>query len=70
MKVAKDTACALGWLAGTTLGSGIAFLLQWQSYDAVWSVAIGGAAGTMIALVYRFFIRRVQWHGTQKNSPQ
>ncbi len=38
---------ALGFLAGTTFGSGLAFLLGWQGYQVVSSVSIFGLAGAL-----------------------
>jgi len=39
---------ALGFLAGTTFGSGIGFLLHWQSYNLVALVSAGGVIGAAI----------------------
>ncbi|GAA0133718.1 hypothetical protein YSY43_05580 [Paenibacillus sp. YSY-4.3] len=52
MKWNSQAGMALGFLAGTTFGSGIGFLLHWQSYDMVAIVSacgvIGAAAGAWI----------------------
>ncbi|MET3209190.1 UNVERIFIED_CONTAM: hypothetical protein ABIC26_002134 [Paenibacillus sp. PvR008] len=50
MKFRADIACALGLLAGTTFGSGIAFLFGWQAYRALTSVSVFGVAGIMITI--------------------
>lgn len=41
---------ALGFLAGTTLGSGIAFLLHWQSYNLVTIVSAFGVLGAALGM--------------------
>ncbi|AZK48077.1 hypothetical protein [Paenibacillus lentus] len=39
---------ALGFLAGTTLGSGIGFLFHWQSYNLVVIVSALGVLGAIL----------------------
>ncbi|MEC0180811.1 hypothetical protein P4H61_04805 [Paenibacillus peoriae] len=51
MKYRTDIACSLGLLAGTTFGSGIAFLFGWQAYRALTSVSVFGIAGVIITIV-------------------
>ncbi|MEK3851099.1 hypothetical protein C5G87_07795 [Paenibacillus peoriae] len=59
MKFGTDIACALGLLAGTTFGSGIAFLFGWQAYRALTSVAVFGVAGIIITIaVFRLLHRK------------
>lgn len=41
----KEIGGALGLLAGTTMGSGIGFLLGWHSYDLIVLVALFGFFG-------------------------
>lgn len=49
MKWNSQAGMALGFLAGTTFGSGIGFLLHWQSYNLIVIVSafgfLGAAAG-------------------------
>ncbi|NMO95417.1 hypothetical protein [Paenibacillus lemnae] len=56
----KDIGLSLGLLAGTTFGSGIGFLWNWQSYDLVWSVSIFGMLGMSAGLGYALWSRRSQ----------
>lgn len=59
MKFSTDIACALGLLAGTTLGSGIAFLFGWQAYRVLTSVTVFGIAGIFITIiVFRLLHRK------------
>ncbi|ASR48196.1 hypothetical protein P4H71_05645 [Paenibacillus kribbensis] len=59
MKYRTDIACALGLLAGTTFGSGIAFLFGWQAYRALTSVSVFGIAGIIITIaVFRLLHRK------------
>ncbi|MCC3381530.1 hypothetical protein ACFQ5D_06805 [Paenibacillus farraposensis] len=51
MKFSTDIACALGLLAGTTFGSGVAFGFGWQAYRALTSVTVFGIAGIIITIV-------------------
>ncbi|KKO52827.1 hypothetical protein [Paenibacillus sp. DMB20] len=54
----NDIGMALGLLAGTTFGSGIGFLLSWQSYNLVGSVALCGLLGVFAGLWYARKSRR------------
>ncbi|GIP27704.1 hypothetical protein J23TS9_28340 [Paenibacillus sp. J23TS9] len=45
MRMGKDIGLALGMLAGTTMASGIAFLLGLEPFSLICTVSIGGAAG-------------------------
>ncbi|WP_025717489.1 hypothetical protein [Paenibacillus sp. 1-18] len=59
MKYRTDIACSLGLLAGTTFGSGIAFLFGWQAYQALTSVTVFGIAGIIITIaVFRLLHRK------------
>jgi hypothetical protein len=59
MKFRTDIACALGLLAGTTFGSGIAFLFGWQAYRALTSVAVFGVAGIIVTVaIFRLLHRK------------
>lgn len=49
---------AIGFLAGTTFGSGLAFLLGWQAYQVVSSVSIFGVAGVLLGVIAGQRIRR------------
>ncbi len=51
MKLDKDIGISLGFLAGTTFGSGVAFLFRLQSYGVMGSVAIFGMIGAITGLV-------------------
>lgn len=51
MKYSIDAISALGLLGGTTLGSGVAFLMQWQAYAAMTSVAVCGLLGVVVPLL-------------------
>ncbi|MGF9698283.1 hypothetical protein [Paenibacillus sp. MABNR03] len=50
MQLGKDTGISLGFLAGTTLGSGIAFLFQFRAYEVIGSVAFFGIIGALAGL--------------------
>ncbi|WP_055108786.1 hypothetical protein [Paenibacillus ihumii] len=50
MRWNNQAGMALGFLAGTTFGSGIGFLLRWQSYDLVAIVSACGVLGTAAGL--------------------
>ncbi|WP_068619893.1 hypothetical protein [Paenibacillus tuaregi] len=50
MGTEKSVGLSLGFLAGTTFGSGISFLLGWQSYDLIILVSLCGAAGALAGL--------------------
>lgn len=50
MRFRTDVACSLGFLAGTTFGSGIGFLFRWQGYDTVISVAVCGILGVLVGV--------------------
>lgn len=45
MKWNSQAGMALGFLAGTTFGSGAGFLLHWQSYNLVTIVSVCGILG-------------------------
>ncbi len=50
MTLGKDIGISLGFLAGTTFGSGVAFLFRLQSYGVMGSVAIFGMIGAFAGL--------------------
>ncbi|WHX50759.1 hypothetical protein QNH46_08975 [Paenibacillus woosongensis] len=56
MKWNSQAGMALGFLAGTTFGSGIGFLLHWHSYDLVAIVSACGVIGTAAGV---WTVRRV-----------
>ncbi|WP_154895994.1 hypothetical protein [Paenibacillus illinoisensis] len=60
MQLGKDTGLSLGFLAGTTLGSGIAFLFQFQAYEVVGSVSLFGIIGALSGLWTAIFLRQRQ----------
>lgn len=60
MQLGKDTGLSLGFLAGTTLGSGIAFLFQFQAYEVISSVAFFGIVGALSGLGTAVFLRQRQ----------
>ncbi|QKS59470.1 hypothetical protein HUB98_26870 [Paenibacillus barcinonensis] len=51
MKSHKPIGLSLGFLAGTTLGSGIAFLLRLAPYPLMCCVALCGLAGMVSGLL-------------------
>ncbi|KQY88149.1 hypothetical protein ASD24_25870 [Paenibacillus sp. Root52] len=50
MKLDKNIGISLGFLAGTTFGSGVAFLFRLQSYGVMGSVAVFGMIGALAGL--------------------
>ncbi|RCX21794.1 hypothetical protein DFP94_102553 [Fontibacillus phaseoli] len=50
MKIKQLTGPAFGFLAGTTFGSGLAFIMRWQSYTLIASVSVIGLAGVIIGV--------------------
>ncbi|MFC9707689.1 hypothetical protein JNUCC31_25690 [Paenibacillus sp. JNUCC31] len=56
MKLAKETGISLGFLAGTTLGSGIAFLFRFQANEVMASVGLFGIVGAIAGLCVQHFI--------------
>ncbi|RAW17260.1 MULTISPECIES: hypothetical protein [Paenibacillus] len=56
MKLTKEIGISLGFLAGTTFGSGIAFLFRFQAYEVMASVALFGIAGAITGLCVQQFI--------------
>ncbi|WP_440118598.1 hypothetical protein [Paenibacillus sp. QZ-Y1] len=60
MIITKETGISLGFLAGTTFGSGIAFLFRYQSYEVIASVAIFGIAGALAGLCTAVKLRQRQ----------
>lgn len=46
----KEIGASLGLLAGTTMGSGIGFLLGWHSYNLMVLVSLFGFFGTAAGL--------------------
>ncbi|MGO4529251.1 hypothetical protein AB4Z30_09240 [Paenibacillus sp. 2TAF8] len=51
MKSSKHLGIALGFLAGTTFGSGIAFLFRFEPVQLMFCVAICGLIGTISGLL-------------------
>ncbi|PQP82339.1 hypothetical protein C0Q44_12830 [Paenibacillus sp. PCH8] len=60
MKLTKETGISLGFLAGTTFGSGIAFLFQFQSVDVIASVTLFGIAGAIAGLLMAVILHQRQ----------
>ncbi|WP_410769742.1 hypothetical protein [Fontibacillus sp. BL9] len=50
MKIEPLMGAAFGFLAGTTFGSGLAFIMRWPSYPLIVSVSIFGLAGVIIGV--------------------
>ncbi|MFD3257922.1 hypothetical protein ACE3MQ_04835 [Paenibacillus lentus] len=50
MKWNSQAGMALGFLAGTTFGSGVGFLLHWQSYNLVAIVSACGVLGAVAGI--------------------
>ncbi|MEF2968408.1 hypothetical protein V3851_21465 [Paenibacillus sp. M1] len=58
MKRIQPIGLALGFLAGTTLGSGIAFLMSWQPVTLMLSVAGFGLAGAALGGIAAWIYKR------------
>jgi hypothetical protein len=56
MKLTKEIGISLGFLAGTTFGSGAAFLFHFQAYELMTSVTLFGIAGAIAGLCVQQFI--------------
>ncbi|MCP1183332.1 hypothetical protein [Paenibacillus sp. 1781tsa1] len=61
MKLTKELGISLGFLAGTTLGSGIAFLFRLQSVEVIASVTLFGIAGAITGLIMAVILRQRQY---------
>ncbi|MBU5350707.1 hypothetical protein ACN9MH_09710 [Paenibacillus silvae] len=51
MKSFKPIGLSLGFLAGTTFGSGIAFLFRFAPLPLMWCVSLCGVAGMLFGLL-------------------
>ncbi|MGO4730119.1 hypothetical protein [Paenibacillus sp. 2KB_22] len=60
MKLTKELGISLGFLAGTTFGSGIAFLFRLQSVEVIASVTLFGIAGAITGLIMAVILRQRQ----------
>ncbi|WP_458462910.1 hypothetical protein [Paenibacillus sp.] len=60
MKITKESGISLGFLAGTTFGSGIAFLFRLQSVEVVASVTLFGIAGAVAGIITAVIMRQRQ----------
>ncbi|WP_338708326.1 hypothetical protein [Paenibacillus amylolyticus] len=60
MKLTKELGISLGFLAGTTFGSGIAFLFCLQSVEVVASVTLFGIAGAIAGIITAVILRQRQ----------
>ncbi|KAA8784387.1 hypothetical protein EC604_11075 [Paenibacillus amylolyticus] len=61
MKTSKHLGIALGFLAGTTFGSGIAFLFRFSPVQLMLSVALCGLAGILSGLLTsKIWYNRIQ----------
>ncbi|MCW3792429.1 hypothetical protein OM416_12605 [Paenibacillus sp. LS1] len=58
MKLTKELGISLGFLAGTTFGSGIAFLFRLQSFEVVASVTLFGIAGAIAGIITAVIMRQ------------
>ncbi|SCY74245.1 hypothetical protein SAMN05720606_108222 [Paenibacillus polysaccharolyticus] len=63
MKSFKHLGVALGFLAGTTFGSGIAFLFRFSPVQLMLSVALFGIAGILSGLLTsKIWYNQIQEH--------
>ncbi|WP_145319427.1 MULTISPECIES: hypothetical protein [Paenibacillus] len=60
MKLTKELGVSLGFLAGTTFGSGIAFLFRLQSVEVIASVTLFGIAGAIAGIIMAIILRQRQ----------
>ncbi|WFR62008.1 hypothetical protein P9222_27610 [Paenibacillus amylolyticus] len=60
MKLTKELGISLGFLAGTTFGSGIAFLFRLQSVEVIASVTLFGIAGAIAGIIMAVILRHRQ----------
>ncbi|MFX3647490.1 MAG: hypothetical protein ACE3K2_26770 [Paenibacillus sp.] len=60
MKLTKELGISLGFLAGTTFGSGIAFLFRLQSVEVIASVSLFGIAGAITGVIMAVILRQRQ----------
>ncbi|WP_339241093.1 hypothetical protein MKX40_09710 [Paenibacillus sp. FSL R5-0517] len=60
MKLTNELGISLGFLAGTTFGSGIAFLFRLQSVEVIASVTLFGIAGAITGLIMAVILRQRQ----------
>lgn len=58
LKSLTPAGLAVGFLAGTTLGSGLSFLMEWQPSRLVLTVALLGLAGAILGSGTAAYIRR------------
>lgn len=58
MRMGKDIGLALGMLAGTTMASGIAFLVGLEPVSLICTVSIGGAAGAIAGIAAAVLMER------------
>jgi len=62
MKLTKELGISLGFLAGTTFGSGVAFLFRLQSFEVVASVTLFGIAGAIAGIISVIMRQRRHQH--------
>lgn len=58
MKANRLVGPACGFLAGTTFGSGIAFLQEWTSYPLIASVTFFGLSGAALGAIAAKIVRK------------
>lgn len=58
LKSLTPAGLAIGFLAGTTLGSGVSFLMEWQPSRLVLTVTLLGLTGAFLGLGAAACIRR------------
>ncbi|MEC0239151.1 hypothetical protein P4H66_04605 [Paenibacillus dokdonensis] len=58
MRMGKDIGLALGMLAGTTMASGIAFLMGLEPVSLICTVSMGGAVGATAGIAAAVLMER------------
>ncbi|CAM2963272.1 hypothetical protein PASE110613_09845 [Paenibacillus sediminis] len=58
MKIGKDVGASLGFLAGTTLGSGISFLYSMTATPTITTVSVFGVIGTALGIMTSMMLQR------------
>ncbi|MBU5673949.1 hypothetical protein [Paenibacillus brevis] len=58
LKSLTPAGLAIGFLAGTTLGSGLSFLMEWQPNRLILTVALLGLAGAALGSGTAAYIKR------------
>ncbi|MGG3741427.1 hypothetical protein [Paenibacillus chibensis] len=58
MQFGRDVGISLGILAGTTLASGLAFLMRLEPVSMIWTVSLGGVSGAAVGIAATFALKR------------